>query len=63
MINELTKGIFKENPIFIIMLGLCPTLAVSTQVVNALGALGIEPRGPEVLLGQMRMALATLRAS
>jgi electron transport complex protein RnfE len=37
MINELTKGIFKENPIFIIMLGLCPTLAVSTQVVNALG--------------------------
>jgi electron transport complex protein RnfE len=37
MANELTKGIFKENPIFIIMLGLCPTLAVSTQVVNALG--------------------------
>lgn len=37
MIEELTKGIFKENPIFIILLGLCPTLAVSTQVVNALG--------------------------
>ena len=37
MIEEFTKGIFKENPIFIILLGLCPTLAVSTQVVNALG--------------------------
>ena len=37
MITEFTKGIFKENPIFVILLGLCPTLAVSTQVVNALG--------------------------
>ncbi|MBN1837407.1 MAG: electron transport complex subunit E [Spirochaetales bacterium] len=37
MANEFTKGIFKENPIFIVLLGLCPTLAVSTQVVNALG--------------------------
>lgn len=37
MIREFTKGILKENPIFIIALGLCPTLAVSTQVVNALG--------------------------
>lgn len=35
--NELTKGIWKENPIFIIMLGMCPTLAVSTSVSNALG--------------------------
>ncbi len=32
-----TAGIFRENPIFIIMLGLCPTLAVSTQVWNAIG--------------------------
>lgn len=36
-VNQLTKGFFKENPIFIIMLGMCPTLAVSTQVWNALG--------------------------
>ena len=35
--KEFTKGLFRENPIFIIILGLCPTLAVSTQVVNALG--------------------------
>lgn len=37
LMREFTKGIFRENPIFIIILGLCPTLAVSTQVVNALG--------------------------
>ncbi len=35
-IKELTKGIFRENPTFIIMLGMCPTLAVTTQVINAL---------------------------
>jgi len=35
--KELTKGIFKENPVFVIVLGLCPTLGVSTQVSNALG--------------------------
>ena len=37
LFNEFTKGILKENPLFIIMLGLCPTLGVSTQVANALG--------------------------
>jgi electron transport complex protein RnfE len=34
---EFTKGIFKENPILIIMLGLCPTLAVSTSASDAFG--------------------------
>ena len=35
--KELTKGIFRENPVFIIMLGMCPTLGVTTQVFNAIG--------------------------
>lgn len=35
--QECVKGIFRENPIFFIVLGLCPTLAVSTSVNNALG--------------------------
>ena len=26
----LTSGIFKENPIFVLMLGLCPTLGVTS---------------------------------
>ncbi len=33
----LTKGFFTENPVFVLMLGLCSVLAVSVNVVNALG--------------------------
>jgi len=36
-IKEFTKGFFSENPTFIVVLGLCPTLSVSTQVSNGLG--------------------------
>lgn len=35
--EEFTKGITIENPTFGLILGLCPTLAVSTSVVNAVG--------------------------
>ena len=35
--KELTKGLIKENPIFVIVLGMCPTLATSTSVNNAVG--------------------------
>ncbi len=35
--SEFTKGIIKENPVLILMLGLCPTLAVTTSLDNALG--------------------------
>jgi len=43
-LGELTKGIVKENPIFVLMLGLCPTLAVTTKVQNAL-AMGVAVIG------------------
>ena len=36
-LNILTKGFFKETPTLILVLGCCPTLAVTTSVVNALG--------------------------
>lgn len=36
-IKELSKGIIKDNPIFVLVLGMCPTLAVTTSVMNALG--------------------------
>jgi electron transport complex protein RnfE len=36
-LRELTKGIYRENPVFRLALGLCPTLAVSTSVKNAIG--------------------------
>jgi electron transport complex protein RnfE len=35
--TELRHGIFKRNPIFVLVLGLCPTLAITTSVQNALG--------------------------
>ena len=34
---EFIKGVWRENPIFFIVLGLCPALAVSISVNNALG--------------------------
>jgi electron transport complex protein RnfE len=34
---EFTKGFLKENPTFVVVLGLCPTLGVSTQVANGIG--------------------------
>jgi len=33
----LTRGIIKENPVLVLVLGLCPALAVSTQAENAVG--------------------------
>ena len=36
-IAEFTKGLYKENPVFRLALGLCPTLAVSTSIENGLG--------------------------
>lgn len=35
--NELTKGFFRENPIFKQALGMCPFLAVTSSVENAIG--------------------------
>lgn len=35
--KEFFKGIFKENPVFVLVLGLCPTLAVTTSVEKAIG--------------------------
>ena len=34
---ELTKGLWKENPVFRLLLGMCPTLAVTTEVVSGIG--------------------------
>jgi electron transport complex protein RnfE len=47
-LGELTKGVLRENPVLVLLLGLCPTLAVSTSVTNAIG-MGIS--ATFVLLG------------
>lgn len=36
-IERLYNGIIKENPTFVLMLGMCPTLAVTTSAINGLG--------------------------
>ena len=35
--ERLYNGIIKENPTFVLTLGMCPTLAVTTSAVNGLG--------------------------
>lgn len=34
LFKEFTRGIFRENPTFVLVLGLCPTLAVTVSVEN-----------------------------
>lgn len=36
-IKEFTKGLIQENPTFVLLLGMCPTLAVTTSVTNGIG--------------------------
>lgn len=35
--QNFTKGFFQENPTFVLLLGMCPTLGVTTSAVNGLG--------------------------
>ncbi len=37
LFHEFLKGIIKENPTFVLVLGLCPTLAVSVSIINGIG--------------------------
>lgn len=37
LLKEITKGFLDENPVFKILLGMCPVLAVTTTVVNGIG--------------------------
>lgn len=35
--KNFTKGLLKENPVFVLLLGMCPTLGVTTTAVNGMG--------------------------
>jgi len=37
VMKNLTKGFFKENPVLVLALGLCPSLAVTTSIENGIG--------------------------
>ncbi len=36
-LQNFTKGFIKENPVFVMLLGLCPALGVTTSALNGLG--------------------------
>ena len=54
---EFTKGIWKENPVFVQVLGMCPMLAVTNSAVNAL-AMGVATLfvlvGSSILVSSLR---------
>lgn len=54
----LVNGIIKENPVLVLVLGTCPTLATSTSVLNGLG-MGVA--ATFVLLGS-NVAISLLKA-
>jgi len=57
MMQELTKGFLKENPVLRLVLGTCPTLAISTSVIGAIG-MGISATA--VLIGS-NLVISALR--
>lgn len=56
-LSSLTNGIIKENPTFVQLLGMCPTLAVTTSAINGIG-MGLATTA--VLAGS-NVAIALLR--
>lgn len=56
-LERLSNGLFKENPTFVLMLGMCPTLAVTTSAINGLG-MGLTTT---VVLVMSNMLIAMLR--
>ena len=55
--ERLKNGILTENPTFVLMLGMCPTLAVTTSAVNGLG-MGLTTM---VVLALSNMFISMLR--
>ena len=40
----ITKGLVKENPTFVLLLGMCPTLATTTSAINGMSMGLASPR-------------------
>ena len=57
MMERLQNGIIKENPTFVLMLGMCPTLAVTTSAINGVG-MGLSTT---VVLVMSNMLISLLR--
>lgn len=57
VVERLKNGIMNENPTFVLMLGMCPTLAVTTSAINGLG-MGLTTM---VVLALSNMFISLLR--
>ena len=57
--ERIYNGIWKENPIFVQMLGLCPTLAVTTSAINGIG-MGLSTTAVLVAANALIAALRNL---
>ena len=51
-VERLYNGIIRENPTFVLMLGMCPTLAVTVSAINGLG-MGLSTTAVLVLSNAM----------
>ena len=56
-VERLYNGIIKENPTFVLMLGMCPTLAVTSSAINGMG-MGLTTT---VVLTASNMVISALR--
>ena len=57
ILKPLLNGLIKENPTFVLMLGMCPTLAVTTSAINGLG-MGLTTM---IVLALSNMIISLLR--
>lgn len=55
--ERLVNGIIKENPTFVLVLGMCPTLAVTTSAINGIG-MGLTTT---VVLAMSNLMISLLR--
>ncbi|MBL1225159.1 electron transport complex subunit RsxE [Enterococcus sp. BWR-S5] len=60
LLSIFTKGIIKENPVLILILGTCPALAVTTSAMNGLGmgaAATVVLLGSNVVISSLRKVI------
>ena len=58
-IQIIKNGIVKENPTFVLMLGMCPTLATTTSAINGM-SMGLATMAVLICTNVMSMGLATM---
>ncbi len=58
-LSLITKGIIKDNPVFVLVLGMCPTLGTTTSAINGIG-MGLATTFVLILSNMVISAIAPL---